>query len=307
MNSRNVPGVPRAITTLCIGTSPLGGTMGEIYGNDAPAERAEAAIAAAVASPIRFMDTSNGYGDAERRIGRVLGRVDVPDDFVLATKADPSGRDFSGDRVRASFVESCERLGRDRFDIFYLHDPEVFDWDYLTAPGGAVTEMIRLKEEGLVGAIGVAGGDLANVERYLNLGVFDVVLNHNQFTLLDQSAEDLMDKCVTAGVGFVNAAPFASGLLARPNDPNARYQYRTPDDSVRSRLAIVQELCNEFGVEVAAAALRFSTRDERVGSTVVGISRPERVEQLLAHDAADIPDDIWREFARRTEEGTARG
>src|SRR5690606_5256806 len=116
------------VTPICVGTSPLAGMPG-LYGYDVPASRAEATINAVLDGPLNFLDTSNNYGEgrAEQRIGAVLRRRGgLPDGVVLATKvdADPVTGDFSGERVRRSVAESLERLGLDRVQLMYLHDPE---------------------------------------------------------------------------------------------------------------------------------------------------------------------------------------
>lgn len=294
METRTLPGADVTVTSLCIGTSPLG-SPAPLYGREAPESEALETVAAALASPIRFMDTSNNYGTAETRIGRVLQAVGAAPDFVLATKADPSGDDFSGERVRRSFEESRERLGMSRFQIFHLHDPDPFEFTQMTGPGGAVSELIRLKEEGLVDLLGIATGSIDLIHRYLDLGVFDVVLNHNCYTLLERGADELISRCDEAGLAFFNAAPFASGALARPHDPSAKYQYGTADSNALDRIARLDALCRRYGVDLAAVALRFSTRDPRITSTIVGVSRPERVRQLIELHEADIPDEIWAE------------
>ena len=137
---------------------------------------------------INFLDTSNNYGrgESERRIGEAIRRVGgLPDGFVVASKADPApgDREFTGARVFESFAETLDRLGLERVPVFYLHDPESFDFDDLIAPGGAVDAMIELKRRGSVDVIGVAGGDLAAMRRYVDTGAFDILLNHNQYTL----------------------------------------------------------------------------------------------------------------------------
>jgi len=116
------------VSPVCIGTSPLA-SMPALYGYEVPEDRAEATILAALLGAFNFMDTSNNYGggSAERCIGRALAAVGgLPPGFVLATKvdADPGTGDFPGDRVKRSVAESLERLGLDRVQLMYLHDPE---------------------------------------------------------------------------------------------------------------------------------------------------------------------------------------
>jgi D-threo-aldose 1-dehydrogenase len=288
------------VTDICIGTSPLGG-MPQTYGYNVEASSAEAAVREVFSSPFNFLDTSNGYsdGESERRIGNVIRDQGLPDTFVLATKADPAqgASRFPGSRIRQSFDESVARLGLDKIPLFYLHDPERFPFEDLTAPDGVVAAMLDLKADGLVAHLGVAGGDLDAMQAYVGTGAFDVVLNHNQFTLMDQSAESLIDHATAAGVAFVNAAPFAGGILAKGPALQPRYVYRQADRQTTARVEWLQTVCAKHNVELGAVALQFSTRDERISSTVVGISKAERVGQLLRYANTPITDALWSELS----------
>ena len=291
MRRTRLPSVGREVTHLCVGTSPLGSAMTFAYGEAVDDASASATINAVLNSSIRFLDTSNAYGEAERRIGDVLKSRGLPDDFVVASKADPMGNDFSGERVRASFAESTSRLGLESLDLFYLHDPEMFDFSDLTARGGAVEALVNLKCDGLVRGIGVAGGNLDVMRRYVDLGVFDVVLNHNHYTLLNRTAEPLISQTLNAGAAFINAAPYASGFLAKTS--GATYQYGAPSEDVVRKVERLRGLCDDYGVSLPALALRFSTQNPRISSTIVGVSRPDRIPELVSNDAAEIPDAIW--------------
>jgi len=299
------PGGP-LVTELCIGTSPLGG-MPQTYGYDVDEERAIATVLRTFESPIGFLDTSNNYGrgESERRIGEAIRRSGgLPEGFVIATKADPvpGSKDFTGERVLASFAESMERLGLERVPVFYLHDPEFFDFADIARPSGAVEAMTELKKRGLVDRIGVAGGDLDAMRRYVDTGAFDLLLNHNRFTLLDRSASPLIDHAIAAGLAYVNAAPYASGMLAKPASAEPRYQYRIPSDDIVARTERLREVSAHHGVPLPAVALQFSTRDPRVSSTVVGVSSPDRVDALLANAEVEIPNALWEELGELLED-----
>jgi D-threo-aldose 1-dehydrogenase len=281
------------VSSVCVGTSPLGGTP----------EQAVATLVSALESPLNFLDTSNEYGDgeSERRIGAALRQSSVMrDDIVIASKADPArdSRVFDSGRVVESYAESIGRLGVDRLDVFYLHDPERFDFDYVTR-GGALDALCDLKASRKVGLIGVAGGAIPEMHRYLDTGVVDVLLNHNQFTLLDQSAEPLIDHALSVGASFVNAAPYASGILAKPLTDNPRYQYRTPSPDIIEKVTRLRMICAQHDVPLAALALQFSTRDSRVASTVVGVSSPARVGQLVDNAAIHLPAALWDAVGER--------
>ena len=288
------------VTPLCIGTSPLA-SMPTLYGYEVDASRAVATVRAALDSPISFMDTSNGYGEgeSERRIGQAIREVGgLPDGFVLATKVDPAprSRDFSAARVRASVEESLERLGLDHLHLLYIHDPERISFEEGMAAGGPVQELIALKNEGLVDNIGVAGGPIDLMIRYVATGEFDVVLTHNRFTLVDRSAEPLLREATSRSVGVVNAAPFGGGMLAKGPSTRASYAYGQGDSSVQARALEMQAICERYEIPLAAAALQFSTRESRISSTVVGVSSPERIDQMLDLFEIPIPAELWDEL-----------
>ena len=286
------------VTAICVGTASLGSSS-YTYGTTVSAEQGEAVVEAALAGPYTFLDTSNAYGRgaSETCIGTVLGRHGgVPEGIVLATKvdADPVTRDFSGDRVRRSVEESLTRLGLDSVPLMYLHDPEFF----LTVPqaladDGPVAAMVALRDEGVLGHLGVAMGDVAMERELVKSGAFEVVLNHNRHTLLDRGAEPLIEEARERGVAFVNAAPYGGGLLSRGLDHKRNYGYRPAPDAVVAAVSAMQQVCAAHGVPLAAAALQFSLRDPRVSATVVGMSSPDRIEQTTALASYPIPDEVW--------------
>jgi D-threo-aldose 1-dehydrogenase len=289
------------VSPVCIGTSPLAG-MPEHYGYDVSEQRAMATISAAIRGPFNFIDTSNNYGAgaAERYIGRVLSQAGgLAPGFVLATKADadPVSGDFSGDRVRRSVEESLERLGLDRVQLMYLHDPEFhLTFAEAMAPGGAIAALVQLRGEGVLDHLGVAGGDVQLLADFIATGLLDVVLCHNKFTLVDRSAEPLMEDARRRGVAFVNAAPYGGGILAQGPDAQPRYAYEPAGPSIHDAVRAMQAACAAHDVPLAAAALQFSVRDPRVAATVVGVSAPARIDEtarLLSHHS---PDELWAEL-----------
>lgn len=284
------------VAPLCIGTAPLG-DMPDAYGVSAPEPLALATLRAAFDSAIGFLDTSNNYGDgrAERRIGMVLRERGGLGDWVVATKADRDMKtgDFSGDRMRRSIEESLERLGLDRLQFAYIHDPEHSTFEYITGPGGALDAMQDLQRQGVIGGLGISGGPVDLLIRYVETGAFAAVETHNRFTLLNRSANPLLDVCAARGVAVVNAAPYGSGILAKGPDVAARYAYQDAAAALVDRTRRMAAICADHDVPLAAAALQFSMRDPRVTSTVVGMTRPERVAQTLELAAARIPDALW--------------
>ena len=290
------------VTPLCIGTSALG-SMPQLYGYAVDDARAQSTLRAAFAGPINFLDTSNGYagGESERRIGAVLRALGgLPEDYVLATKVDPKmddGRlDFSGARARRSVAESRQRLGLDRLQLVYLHDPERISFEEAMAPDGPVAAMRALKDEGVIAHLGVAGGPTDLLRRFVDTGDFEALISHNRYTLLDRSALALFAQCAEAGVAVVNGAPFGGGMLAKGPAAQPNYAYRDTPEEIRRRAAQMERACARHGVALSAAALQFSMRQPLISATIVGVTRPERIVETLEHAELVIPDALWDEI-----------
>jgi D-threo-aldose 1-dehydrogenase len=298
------------VTDVCVGTSSLGNHPR----NGTAAERtatAVAAVRAALAGPFNFLDTSNEYGHdggSERWIGQAIREAGgLPEGFVLSTKVDPilGTADYSGDRVRRSVEESLERLGLDRLPLVHFHDPEKISFGEGVAAGGPLEALVDLRDQGVIGHLGVAGGPIDLELKYLALDVFDVVISHNRYTLVDQTAEPLIEDARRRGVAFINAAPFGGGLLVKGPDATANYCYRPASPELLGRVREMQELCREYSVPLAAAALQFSTRDPRITSTIVGMAEPERVAEAARLAQWSIPEDFWERMLPLASAGNA--
>ncbi|WP_147915623.1 aldo/keto reductase [Ruania zhangjianzhongii] len=275
---------PSAIT---LGTSGLG-------------DRADAVATARalLRTEHAMIDTSNAYdgGRSEQVIGRAIADLGgLPAHVQVISKAD---RDlgtgtFDRDRVLRSFEESTSRLGLDSLPLYQLHDPYTITVAEAMAPGGAVQGLVELREQGAVGAIGVAAGPSALLTAYLETGAFDAVLSHNRFTLVDRSAADLFDRARRRGIVVFNAAPFGGGMLADGARSGARYAYRDAPAELLAWVQRADEVCARHRVPLAAAALAFSTRQVMISSTVVGLGSQARLTELAALLATPIPEDLW--------------
>jgi len=286
---------------LCIGCAQLG-DMPETFAYSVAEGQALETFRAVLDGPVRFLDTAAAYGDgeSERRLGLVLReRGGVPAGFVVATKADRNLQtgDFSGPQMRRSVEASLRRLGLERLELCYLHDPEHTSFEAAMAPGGPVETLRRCREEGLIAHLGVAGGPIPLLTRFVETGLFEAAISHNRYTLLNTSAGPFWDVCVRRGVAALNAAPYGSGILAKGPGAYPRYAYQDAPDQLVARARQLQDICGRHGVPLGAAALQFSLRDPRLVSTVVGISRPERLAQTVAWATQPISDGLWAELA----------
>src|SRR5205085_7823373 len=288
------------VTPICIGSAPLG-SMPKTFAYEVPEERALATIRAFFASPINFLDTAASYGDgeSERRIGIVLREPGgLLPGLVLATKADSDLETgvCTGAHMRRSVERSLRLLGLEQLQLVYLHDPEHISFEEAKQPGGPVEMLQQCKEEGLIAHLGVAGGPIDMMIRVVETGLFEAAISHNRFTLLNREAEPLWDVCTRRGVAAVNAAPYGSGILAKGPSVYPRYMYGQASPELLRRARQMEEVCERHGLPLAAAALQFSLRDARITSTIVGITRPERLAETLKLAQQPIPNELWAEL-----------
>ncbi len=285
------------VPPIGIGAAEIG-DMTETFAYSVPEDRALETVRAALAGPITFLDTAASYGDgeSERRIGLVLREQDgLPPNYVLSTKADRDLRtgDFSGEQFKRSVERSLKLLGLDRLQMVFVHDPEHTTFEAAMAPGGPVEVLQRFKADGVIEHIGVAGGPIDMLIRYVETGAFEAVITHNRYTLLNQSAEPLIELAYQRGLGVLNAAPYGSGLLAKGPAAYPRYAYTAAPEDLLNRAGAMERICADYNIPLAAPALQFSLRDQRIDSTIVGMSRPERLQQTLDMAAVAIPDEMW--------------
>jgi len=277
--------------------------MPETFAYTVPEERALSTLREVLASPIGFVDTAAAYGDgeSERRIGRVLRKIGgLPPGLVLSTKADRDLRsgNFSGDQIKRSVERSLRLLGLDRLQMVFLHDPEHTTFEAATARGGPVEVLRGFRDAGVIEHLGVAGGPIDLLIRFVETDEYEAVITHNRYTLLSRAAEPLFEVAAARGLGVLNAAPYGSGLLAKGPNVYPRYEYAEASPELLSRARAMAAACDEYGVPLPAAALQFSLRDPRITSTIVGMTRPERVRQTLDLANVPIPDELWARLER---------
>lgn len=295
---------------LGLGCAPLGNLFRAV-----DEATATATVDAAWDRGVRLFDTAPlyGHGLSERRLGAALARR-PRDEYVLATKvgrllvpgAEPGTIfadvppvrpefDFSADGVRRSLEASLDRLGTDRVDLLHVHDPE----DHLDeAEAEAFPALLRLRDEGVIGTVGLGTNFPAVVARFVGRVDLDAVLLAGRCTLLDRSGPDeAFAACVDAGVAVLAAGVFNSGVLAAPG-PGAHFHYAPAPAEVLDRVDALAATCATFDVPLAAAAVQFPLRFPAVSTVIVGAQTAAEV-----HEDADlldiaVPDALWDVLGR---------
>jgi D-threo-aldose 1-dehydrogenase len=303
---------------LGFGGAPLGNMFDVV-----DEETAQAAMAAAWDTGVRYFDTAPHYGSglSEHRFGNVLRRY-ARDQFVLSTKvgrllvADRSGppnepfkhplpfrvhTDYSYDATMRSIEDSCQRLGLARIDIAFVHDlaadhlGDAWEQQFEIARSGAFRALTKLREEGVIQGWGLGVNLTEPCIRALEQADPDVFLLAGRYSLLNQPAlERLFPMCAERGVHVVVGGPYNSGLLA--GGRNFEYQEAPPEMVARrDRIAAI---CRRHGADIRAAALQFCAAHPVVAAIIPGAKHAGKVQENARLMQAPVPAAVWAELRR---------
>ena len=291
------------VTELSFGTSSLG-SMPDTYGYEVPEDRAQKTLNRFFQGPVNMLDTSRNYamGESEKRIGNAIKENGGwPKDFLLSTKLDRNMDTLVLDknRARESLEESLKTLNVGSVDILFLHDPEYAkDLSDITKKDGAMDELFKIKEEGLAKAVGIAMGKIDIMFPLLKDWDFDVMINHNRFTLINREANEMYDYAYSNNIAIFNAAPYAGGVLAKGPDNFKKITYQDATEEKLTPAREFEKVCKKHNVELGAAALQFSLKDKRITSTICGVTSVESIEKNLTWANSKISDEFWNEISK---------
>jgi len=315
--TRTIPGTDVQLPVIGFGGAPIGNLYREV-----PEQEAVDAVTAAWEGGVRYFDTAPHYGLglSERRMGAALAGKDR-DSYVLSTKIgrllrpnpSPGGkdtegfdvpdnvhrvRDYSRDGVLRSIEESLQRLGTDRLDIVYIHDPDDY---WAEAVEGAAPALSALRDEGVIRAWGAGMNQSEMLHRFVTETDIDVVMLAGRYTLLEQgAARDLLPACLERGVGVVNVGVFNSGLLSKERPAaNATYNYAPAPQELLDRANLLADICESHGITLPAAALHYPCQHPAVTSVVLGMRTPSQVKQNLDLAAQSVPAGLWADLRER--------
>lgn len=188
---------------------------------------AVAVLRRAVELGVNHIDTASFYGPGEvnRRIRAAL--APYPDDLVIVSKV---GARFTGERpiplaaaqrpdeLRAAVENDLSQLGLDCVPVVNLRRMDVgigvgAEGDQLVDLDDQLAEMIALRDEGKIGAIGVSSVPADVVRRALPAGIVCV---QNAYSLLDREQEDALELCESEGIAWVPYFPLGSAIPGLP-------------------------------------------------------------------------------------------
>ena len=206
------------LTVHRLGFGAMRVTGEDIIGEPDDVENAERVLQTAVSLGVDFIDTADSYGPgvSERLIRDAL--APYPDDLVVATKGGllrnrdgdwlPHG---DPDYLRNAHLCSLDRLGVDSIDLYQFHRPDP-DVDFEES----VTALAELKDEGVIGHVGLSNVSVEQLETARD--IVDVATVQNQFNLTDREDDDVLAACEDYDIGFIPWYPLAAGDLGAKAD-----------------------------------------------------------------------------------------
>lgn len=309
------------LASLAFGGAPAGNLYTGVDDADA-----RDAIGHAWHEGIRHFDTAPyyGYGLSEIRIGDALAGIDRVT-YTLSTKAgrlidvdqdrhDRSdgfavdGRrayfDYTRDGVLRSFESSLRRLRTGRIDLLLLHDigelthgprhPQVL----AQALNEALPAMAELRDQGVVGAIGLGVNEEAVCLEVMQRFPLDAIMLAGRYTLFEQSnSRAVMAKAQADGVSVLIAGPYNSGLLGSDAGPGDTYDYAPAPPAIKARAQQFYDVCARTGASVGAAALQFPMAHPAVAKVVCGLRSSAEVDSAVERIRERVPAATWTALA----------
>ncbi|QNE36022.1 aldo/keto reductase [Leifsonia shinshuensis] len=295
--------------------------LGNLYGAR-PDDVWPGIVPAAWEAGIRYFDVAPHYGLglAEERLGEGLRGL-PRDEYILSTKVGrvlepnpdhrpgdtdiaslfdvPSTRrrrlDYSRDGVLRSVEDSLNRLGLDRIDILFVHDPDQHEREALD---GAFPALEELRSQGVIRSYGAGMNQSAMLSRFVRNTDLDIVMCAGRYTLLDGSAAtDLLPAALERGVEVVVAAVFNSGILAteRPG-ADAHFDYGAAPAALIERAGRIADVAAPYGVGLPQLAVQFPLRHPAVSTVVLGAESPEQIVRNAGLAEPRVPDELWNEL-----------
>src|SRR5215468_7526295 len=300
------------VSPLCLGTMTFGLQCDE--------SSSRAILDHAAAGGITFLDTSDVYpmggnletvGRTEEIVGRWLeGRRH---DFVLATKcfgamsARPWDQGLSKKHILEAIDASLRRLRTDYVDLYQLHHPDPFT--PIDESLRALDDVVRSGKARYVGCSNFFAYQVARAlgrSELLGLVRFECV--QPRYNLLFRQVErELFPLCEEDGLGVIPYNPIAGGLLSgkhrREAGPapgtrfthptaGARYRERYWHDRELDTVDALRPLAAEAGMSMAQMAIAWVLTNPVITSPIVGASRPEQLDDVLAAADKELSPDL---------------
>jgi aryl-alcohol dehydrogenase-like predicted oxidoreductase len=293
------------ITRIGFGAWAIGGGGWEFGWGPQEDEESIAAIHRALEGGLNWIDTAAayGFGHSEEIVGRALaGMSERPYVFTKCSLLEGPGRrvvhNLKRDSVMREAEDSLKRLGIDAIDLYQIHwpnpDPDIEEGF------GALAE---LKQQGLVGHIGVSNFDVQQLRRVQQIAPVETL--QPQYSLIERDVEEeLLPFAESEGIGVIVYSPMGSGLLTgamsrerieqMPDDDWRKGDPRFQEPQLSENLALVDRLkavADRHGTVPGAVAAAWTLANSAVDGAIVGFRRPDQVDPLLAAASLELTSD----------------
>jgi len=242
------------------------------------------AVRRAIELGINYIDTSPAYGDSERKVGLAL-EGGWREKIYLQTKAGSHAqrRGYTADDIRWSVNNSLKMLKTDYLDAVLIHDPG--DIEAPLASGHGFDELLKIKDEGTIGFVGLGVRSHDFHRRAIEAGKVDIILTYLDYTLLDQSvAQTTLPLAKEYDIGIILASVLHMSKLTGVEPNN--------DEKAHA----MWKWCDDRGISVRDLAIQFCLAAPIDGIVMPGPGTKEHVEEAYQSAIAEIPPEIWQDF-----------
>jgi aryl-alcohol dehydrogenase-like predicted oxidoreductase len=285
------------VSNLSFGASSLGSVFHAFQETEGIA-----AVHAAVDNGINFIDVSPYYGfyKAETVLGKALKEIER-NRYYLSTKVGHYGDvgistlDYSAKRVTESVYESLERLNVDYVDIINVHDIELGDLEQICKE--TLPALVELREKGIAKHVGITNLTLSHFKYVIDhvpAGTVESVLSFCHYCLNDDALVDYLDYFEEKGVGVINASPFSMGLLTEKGAPDW-HPASKPLQNVCKKAA---DYCKSKGKSIEALAIKYSTNNSRIATTLFSTTRPETIVKNIRWAEEPLDEDLLNDVQK---------
>jgi len=260
------------VSIIGYGAAPLGGVYGKL-----DEKKGIRSVHKAIDLGINFIDTAPYYGAtaSETVLGKALKGI-PRERYYLSTKIGRYGLadfDFSAARVVRSVDESLGRLKLAHIDLVICHDIEFVSIDQVV--NETIPALQKLKRQGKVRKIAVSGLPLRIYPKVLDQTPLDAILSYCHYCLNDITLVRLFPYFQAKGVGVINAAPMAMGLLTE----RGPQKWHPASNEIKEACARAVAHCKKKKASISKLALQFGVGHRDIASTFVGSPTPEEVKQ----------------------------
>jgi aryl-alcohol dehydrogenase-like predicted oxidoreductase/enamine deaminase RidA (YjgF/YER057c/UK114 family) len=155
-------------------------------------------------------DMADHYGSSEEIVGHFVARHGARRAELL-TKWVPQPGPTSRDDVRTAVQRALDRMQSEQLALLQFHAWNYADPSYLDS----LYYLEELRQEGLIGHLGLTNVDTAHLRVILNSGI-EIATNQICFSLLDQraAANGMLQLCADHGVTVLAFGTLAGGFLS---------------------------------------------------------------------------------------------